>query len=401
MTTAARRTRAAHRVVVIGGGNAGLSVAGRLRRAGVRDVTVIEPRTTHVFAPLQSHIAGGRARVADAVRPQQKVTPPGVTWVQDAATGIDPDRRIVTVTSGAQMPYDDLVICPGIRMRWDAVPGLAEAMSTEAGVSNYDLDLARKASPALRDVTGGTVVFVQSPSPASCAAAAQKPMYLACDWWRARGVLPGIRVVFVTPEPALFHVAEVDAELRRKVAEYGIEVRRATELRAVDADARTITLGREGGEEALAYDLLHAEPPQAPAEWLASSGLTDARGYVEIDPETLRHRRVPSVWSLGDVAETQTPRSGGAIRTQSKVLVQNLLAALDGEAPAARYDGYSVCPFTVSRHTVVFAEFDRLGRPEPTLPWWKGSMRENRLTWIMDRYVLPWVYWHMILKGRA
>ena len=388
-------------MVVIGGGNAGLSVAGRLRRAGVGEVTVIEPRTTHVFAPLQSHIAGGRARVADAVRPQGKVTPRGVTWLQDAATGIDPDRRIVTLASGAQRPYDDLVICPGIRMRWDAVPGLAEAMSTEAGVSNYDLDLARKASPALRDVTAGTVVFVQSPSPASCAAAAQKPMYLACDWWRARGVLDDIRVVFVTPEPELFHVAEVDAELRRKVDEYGIEVRRSTELAQVDAGARTVTLLGDGGAETLPYDLLHAEPPQGPFPWIEASGLTDARGYVDIVPVTLRHRRVPSVWALGDAAETATPRSGGAIRTQSKVLVDNLLTALGGAEPGSRYDGYSVCPFTVSRHTVVFAEFDREGRPEPTVPWWKGSMRENRVTWIMDRYVLPWVYWHMILKGRA
>ncbi len=401
MTSAQRRARAARRVVVIGGGNAGLSVAGRLRRAGVRDVTVIEPRGTHVFAPLQSHIAGGRARVADAVRPQAKATPRGVRWVQDAATSIDTGRRVVRVAGGDELPYDDLVVCPGIRMRWDAVPGLAEAMQTAAGVSNYDLDLARKASPALRDVTGGTVVFVQSPSPASCAAAAQKPMYLACDWWRARGVLDDIRVVFVTPEPELFHVPEVDAELRRKVAEYGIEVRRATELTAVDAGARTVTLARDGREQSLAYDLLHAEPPQGPALWLETSGLTDDRGYIDIDPETLRSRLVPTVWSLGDVAETQTPRSGGAIRTQSRVLVDNMLAALEGRPLPARYDGYSVCPFTVSRDTVVFAEFDREGKPEPSLPWWKGSMRESRVTWILDRHVLPWVYWHMIVKGRA
>ncbi|MCR2826247.1 NAD(P)/FAD-dependent oxidoreductase [Microbacterium sp. zg.Y909] len=401
MTSASRTARAGHRVVVIGGGNAGLSVAGRLRRAGVRDVTVIEPRETHIFAPLQSHIAGGRARVADAVRPQAKVTPRGVRWVQDAATAIDSARQTVQVAGGAELPYDDLVICPGIRMLWDAVPGLAEAMRTEAGVSNYDLELARKASPALRDLTGGTVVFVQSPSPASCAAAAQKPMYLACDWWRARGVLEDVRVVFATPEPELFHVAEVDAELRRKVAEYGIEVRRATDLSSVDATARTVTLAHGGREEVLGYDLLHAEPPQGPPAWLQTSGLADARGYVDIDPETLRSRRVPTVWSLGDAAETQTPRSGGAIRTQSTVLVDNLLAALEGRPLPARYDGYSVCPFTVSRDTVVFAEFDRDGDPEPTLPWWKGSMRESRLTWILDRYVLPWVYWNLIVKGRA
>ena len=60
-----------------------------------------------------------------------------------------------------------------------------------------------------------------------------------------------------------------------------------------------------------------------------------------------------------------------------------------------------MCPFTVSRSTVVFAEFDDQYRPAPTIPFWKGLVRERRLTWIFDRHILPWVYWHMILQGRA
>lgn len=393
-----------HRVVIVGGGNAGLTVAGRLQRAGVRDIAVIEPRGTHVFSPLQSHIAGGVARRHEAERPQAEAMPPGVHWLRDAVRDIDPDARTVRLASGSELAYDHLVVCPGIAMDWDAVPGLADAMASPYGGSNYDLELAVKVSPLLRDLRSGTVVFTQASDAASCPAAAQKPMYLACAWWRAQGVLDDIRVVFATPEATLFGNAAIDGELARKVAEYGIEVRYETDLLTVDADARQVELGRGDARETIAYDLLHVSPPVSAPDWLAATPLADASdpgGFVEIDPETLRHVRYPEVWSLGDAAAIGTLRSGGGLRSQGKILVQNLTAAMAGREPTGRYDGYTVCPFTVSRRTVVFAEVDRVGRLKPTVPFWKTLFRERRLAWLFDRRILPWVYWHLILRGRA
>jgi hypothetical protein len=82
-------------------------------------------------------------------------------------------------------------------------------------------------------------------------------------------------------------------------------------------------------------------------------------------------------------------------------LAKNLVAAVKGEPLPQVYNGYSVCPFTVSRSTVVLSEFDDRYRPKPSIPFWTGLAKESRLTFLADRYVLPWVYWHMILKGRA
>ncbi len=392
------------RVVVIGGGNAGLSVAGRLHRARVGEITVIEPREQHVFAPLQSHIAGGTARASEAMRPQADVIPPGVRWLRDEAFTVDAETRRVHLVSGGRIDYDQLVVCAGMRMAWEQIPGLPEAMAAPEGVSNYDDDLAAKASPVLRDLRRGTVVFTQPPEPASCGAAAQKPMYLACDWWRAIGVRDDIRVVFVCPDPVPFGIPAIDRELRRKLDEYGIEVRYQRELTSVDAGNRTLEIGHGDTREALAYDVLHAVPPQRAPEWIAGSGLSasdDPHGFVDVDPETLQHVRHPEIWAVGDAATVATRRSGGAIRPQAKTLVKNMTAALNGRTPSARYDGYSVVPFTVSRGTVVFAEFDRRGRLRPSVPFWRSLYRERRLSWIADRRVLPWVYWHLILRGRA
>jgi sulfide:quinone oxidoreductase len=218
-------------------------------------------------------------------------------------------------------------------------------------------------------------------------------------------VLDRIRVVMVQPYPTVFGMPEIDRELDRKIAEYGIELRTNSELVSVSPATRSATIRNHATNtsEELAYDVLNAVPPQSAPDWLKATNLPaagDAGGFVEVDPQTLRHTRFPNVWALGDAAGTTNSKSGGALRKQTKVLATNLLAARKGNPLPAKYNGYSVCPFTVSRNTVVFAEFDDQYRPMPTIPripTWK----ENRLSWVIDRDVFPQVYWNLILKGRA
>jgi sulfide:quinone oxidoreductase len=398
-------TSSHHSIVVIGGGNAGLSVAGRLRRKGQHDIAVIEPRAVHRYQPMFSHVAGGTAKASFAQRPQGQVTPKGVEWIQDAVTTIDAESSTVHLASGSSVTYDHLIVCPGIQKDFDRVPGLVAALSTPAVASHYDVEYIAKASRILRDLRSGTAIFTQPSGPATCAGASQKPMYLACDYWRAQGVLDDIRVILVVPDASVFGIPMIDRELERKITEYGIELRTNSELVEVDGDAREIVIARAGGEtERLSYDALNAVPPQSAPDWLKATSLPaagDAAGFVEVDPLTLRHRRYGNVWSLGDAAATLNSKSGGALRQQTKILAQNLLQVLDGRQPTHQYNNYSVAPFTVSRSTVVFAEFDDEYKQKPTIPFWKGLARERRLTWVADRHILPWVYWHMILQGRA
>lgn len=390
-------THALGPVVIIGGGNAGVSIAARLRRRGVADITIIEPRQEHVYAPLQSHIAGGVADRREVVRSQAKVTPRGVTWVPERVVSVQPDENSVELSSGSRIGYGQLIVAAGIEQRWDAIPGLQEAIQGPSVVSNYTLDLAEAASTALRDLASGTVVFTQSAEPASCAGVAQKPMYLACDRWQKLGLLNGIRVVFVTPEEAPFHIGEVAAELTRKIDDYGIETYYGAEVSEVRADAGEVDVVVDGQTTTIGYDVLHASPPQDAADWIAASGLHGDDGFVDVDRATLRHRRWENVWALGDVASLTRIRSGGAIRSQAKIIAD----ALTRPGSHGRYDGYSETPFTVTGRTAVFAEFDRAGRLQPSIPFWRTLYRERRFTYLMDRWVLPWVYWNLILTGRA
>ena len=109
-----------HRVVVIGGGSAGISVAARLRRAGVRDVTLVEPSDSHWYQPLWTLVGGGQATLRSTRRAEAAVIPDGVRWIRRHALAVDPDARTVTLSGGAELAYEYLVMAPGLQLDWDA-----------------------------------------------------------------------------------------------------------------------------------------------------------------------------------------------------------------------------------------------------------------------------------------
>lgn len=392
-----------HQVLIIGGGNAGISLAARLKRYRVKGIAVVDPSEQHLYQPFFSHIAGGTAKAETAVRAQESVIPKGVIWHRNSTTAIDPVTKTVSLDSGDTLTYEHLVICPGIQKNWDGIPGLQAAYDSPSGATNYSLDLAVKAWRLLSNLRSGTAIFTMPDGPISCGGAAQKPMYLACDYWRSQGVLDNICVILAVPTKTVYGVAVVDEELNRKIAEYGIELRCATELTSVDADNRVATLRdtSSGTEEQIQYDVLHAAPPQSAPDWIRTTGLADDDGFVAVDKHTLRHITYPTVWSLGDAAGTPNSKSGAALRQQTKVLAKNLKSGLQGSQPSQKYNGYGACPFTVSRSTVVLAEFDDTRTPKPTVPGWKGLAKEKRLTWLVERYGFIRLYWYAILKGRA
>src|SRR5690606_42101647 len=116
-----------HDVVVIGGGNAGISLAARLRLLGCRDVCVVAPDQDHLYRPLLSFVAGGQARFDRLTRPMASVVPDGCTWVRGRAVEVDPERRTVTVAPGARVAGRDDVVAPRPRPRAAAQPALAAA----------------------------------------------------------------------------------------------------------------------------------------------------------------------------------------------------------------------------------------------------------------------------------
>jgi sulfide:quinone oxidoreductase len=393
-----------HAIAIIGGGNAGISLAARLRRAGMDDIGVIEPAESHYYQPLWTLVGGGLARAEESKRSESSVMPQGVGWIKDRAGEVDPAAQTVSTESGMTVHYDHLVVCPGIQLDWAAVPGMAESLDTAAVSSNYRYDLAPKTWQLIREMRSGTAVFTMPSGPIKCAGAPQKIAYLAADYWQRHGVLDAIRVVLVLPTPGLFGVKVFADELERVVARYGIEVRKSSEVTAVDPEGRSVTVTDNAAQttEELAYDLLHVVPRQSAPDWIKASPISDPDnpgGYVQIDKNTMRHTRFDNVFALGDAGSSPNSKTGAAIRKQAPVVAANLVDSLAGRPLSASYGGYASCPLTTARDKMLLAEFDYTMKPTPSIPL-IDTTRERRDMWYLKRHGLPALYWKLILTGR-
>jgi sulfide:quinone oxidoreductase len=395
-----------HKVLIVGGGTAGISVAARLLRLGLPDIGLVEPSTTHYYQPLWTLVGGGRARARASARPQRSVMPKGVTWLRGRVETVDPGERTAGLADGRTIGYDRLVVCPGIQLDWNAVPGMAQAIAAPHTSSNYTYELAPRTWDLIRSMRSGTAVFTMPSGPIKCGGAPQKIAYLAADHWREQGVLKDIRVVLVLPTPGMFGVPVFAEELERVAARYGIEVRTSSELVEVDPAGREafVVDHASGAKDTVRFDMMHVVPPQSAPDWLKATPLADPAnpaGYVEIDKHTLRHVRHPEIFALGDAGSSPNSKTGAAIRKQAPVVARNIAASLANTGPLpASYDGYSSCPITTARHRMLLAEIDYSMRHRPTFPV-IDTTHERRDMWYLKRYGLPFLYWNLMLRGRA
>jgi sulfide:quinone oxidoreductase len=402
MSTAAARRDRFFDVLIVGGGNGGISAAARLIRRGIRDVAVIESQSVHTYRPLLSYVGGGQASMNEAERTQRSVTPNGCRWIRASAVAVDPGEKAVRCADGTSYGYRDLILTPGLVPGSDALPGVDAAMADPAVASNY-LNRAEQTWALVQSIpAGGSAVFTVPREPVSCTGTTIKPLFLAAAHWKRSGRLPGVHLTLSIDRSSLLDVPGLDDRLRRHLADLEVEVLYDTAVTALHPERRAITVtGANRDRRELPYDMLHLVPPFRGPEWVTASGLagdTD-HGLVDIDPRTFRHRAHPDIWAAGDGAAVQTDPSGGGLRKQIAILVDNLLAARTGGG-FTEYDGYTVAPITTDARHLIFGEFDRSRAMTSSLPSFVDSLKPRRTTWAFDRYGLPQSYWHFILKGR-
>lgn len=396
-----------HQIAIIGAGNAGISVAARLKNAGETDIAIIDPAKVHYYQPLWTLVGGGCADAKKSARPQQSVIPKGVRWIQAAAQEVDPEQRSIKLSDNSNVTYNYLVVAPGIQLDWHKLPGLTDTLGKNNVSSNYSYELAPKTWEFIQNTRSGTAVFGQPSGPIKCAGAPQKIAYLAADYWRQQGVLDDIDIQLVLPTPTIFGVPTFAKALEEVAAGYGIKVRYNSEITQLDGPNRTATItdNSAGTTETLGFDVLHTAPAQSAPDWIKESPLADPNnpfGYVEVDKHTLQHTRYPEIFSLGDASNTPNSKTGAAIRKQAPVLVENLLAAKKshGKQPLAGvYNGYGACPLTTSRSKMLLAEFDYDLNLQPFSKY-IDTTRPRRDMWYLKKYGLPALYWNAILKGR-
>ncbi len=397
-----------HQIVVVGGGAAGITVAAQLlARDRTLDIAIIEPSEKHYYQPGWTLVGGGVFNIEQTTHEESDYLPEQTTWIQDFAETLDPANNLVITRDGTQVEYDYLVLCPGIQIDWHLIKGLPEALGHGGVTSNYSKDFAPYTWETIQNFQGGTAIFTQPATPIKCGGAPQKIMYLADDVFKSKsGVGVNTQVLFCTAGGKLFGVPEYCEVLEKVVERRGIQVKFHHNLKEIKADTQEaifdVTTDDGVEEVSLHYDMIHVTPPMSAPDFIKNSLLAvqagPKKGWVDVDKDTLQHNRYPNVFSLGDASSLPTSKTAAAVRGQAPVLVQNLLAVMASQAQTGKYNGYTCCPLITGYNATVMAEFDYDSKVDSSFPF--NPAKERYSMWLVKRHLLPWLYWHRMLKGK-
>lgn len=401
-------TNTKYDVVIVGAGSAGVATASSiLKRQPSISIAVIDPSEDHYYQPGWTMVGGGVFSAESTHRKTHSVIPKSVSWIRSRVSSFQAENNSVTLEDGNAVSYLQLVVAPGLTLDWSAIEGLEETLGKNGVTSNYRYDLAPYTWQLVQGLESGKAIFTQPPMPIKCAGAPQKALYLSASEWLSNGSLENIDIEFCNAGGVLFGVDAYVPALTSYMEKYGVEQTTMHNLVKVDGTSKTawFKTSNSDGEEVIVerhFDMLHVCPPQRPPDFIRDSPLADdAAGWLDVDPNTLQHKRYANVWGAGDVMNTTNAKTMAAARKQAPVVAQNICDALLSQTASASYDGYGSCPLTVEKGKIVLAEFTYGGKVNPTFPEWLNTgTKPSSFAWHLKAKVLPWVYWSCMLKGR-
>ena len=323
------------KVVVVGAGFGGATAAKYVRMwsDGGIDVTLVEPRASFVSCPMSNLVLGGSKTMADITCSYATlVSKYGITLVRDTVTAVDADRHLVRLTSGADLPYDRLILSPGIDFMWEALPGMATPAAQEkvlhawkAGAQTVGLRQQLEAMP-----DGGVFALAIPLAPYRCPPGPyERACQVASYFSKAK---PKSKVLIldanddVISKAALFKKAWADR--------YAGMVEYRPKQALTDVDVATSTLKFEFDDDIKA-DVLNVLPPMRAGDIAVNTGLATAnKRWCEVDFLTFESKAAKNIHVLGDAIQIAQamPKSGHMANQHGKVCAAAVVALLTGQA---------------------------------------------------------------------
>jgi sulfide:quinone oxidoreductase len=410
-------------IVIIGGGTGGImSAATLLAKDKSLSIAIVEPAEYHYYQAAWTLVGANTFDFEKSRRKMADVMPKGVTWIKDFATAFNSTKNSISTKASGDISYDFLIVSPGLVMDTSQIEGLTEALGKGVVCSNYTNP--QHTWEVLKNFKGGNAIFTQPTTPIKCGGAPQKIAYLAADYFRKTGIQSKTNVVLAMPGTVIFGVQLIKETLMEVVKGYGIKFKPSYAPVKIDGGNKIITFKVNVAEESLIhadpsikekymgdllvempFDMLHIAPPQVAPEFVRNSDLVNDAGWLDVDIHTLQHKKYANIFGLGDVAGLPTAKTGAAIRKQVPVVIGNILQLIKENKLAEKiYDGYSSCPLVTGYGKMVLAEFNYKNEftPDPKLKQMLvfKSYKEHWRLWMLKKYILPYLYWNKMLKGK-
>jgi sulfide:quinone oxidoreductase len=345
-------------VLILGAGFGGLELATILSQTlgDSIEVTLIDRSDSFVLGYSKLDVTFGRT-TPEAIRlPYRRFRKPGVRYLQETITAIDPQTKEVRTDAGVH-EADFLVLALGADYDMSATPGLSEA-----GNEFYSVPGAERLAGIIPTFSSGRAIVGVCGAPFKCPPAPSEAALLLHDHLSARGVRERCQISFViplgTPVPPS---PETSSALLAAFAERDIEFVPGRRVSALDGGRRVAVLD-DGGE--MPYDLFLGVPKHRAPDVVIASGMTDG-DYVPVEPRTLQ-TRFPGVYAVGDVAAVGVPKAGVFAEGAARVVAASLIAGLRGAEPPQPYDGRGSCYIEFGAGRVGRVDVDFLSGPKPS-----------------------------------
>ncbi|HEY6016200.1 MAG TPA: FAD/NAD(P)-binding oxidoreductase [Gaiellaceae bacterium] len=384
-------------IVILGGGTGGTIAANRLRRRYGEDevdIHVVDRDDRHVYQPGLLFVPFGLTSVEKIVRPRRRQLRSGVAFHQAEVESVALEENEVRLDDGTTLPYDALVVASGCRLQPEETEGLVWSENVH---TFYSSEGATALAGALERFQGGRLVVDIVDMPIKCPVAPIEFVFLA-DWFlRERGLREKTELVLATPLDGCFTkpVASKHLTYLLEQKRIGLEV----EFAAGQVDGGSGTLSSYDGRE-VPFDLLVAVPLHGGAEFVERSpGLGDALGFVPTDPNTLQAKAAANVFVLGDATDLPSSKAGSVVHFQGEILVDNVVAFLDGRSLQPSFDGHANCFIESGFHKALLIDFDYDIDPLPGRFGPLPLLKESRLNHL-GKLAFQFVYWHALLPGR-
>ena len=332
---AAPRAQGTARLLVIGGGFGGASAAryARLAHPGLQ-VTLVEPLARFVTCPYGNLLLGGFRGIGDITHSYDGLRAHGVTVVHDRAEAIDAPAKRVRLRGGQILPYDKLILAPGIAIRWGALEGYDEAaaeMMPHAWVPGDGSQtlLLRRQLEAMPD--GGTVGFAIPDNPFRCPPGPYERISMVAAYLKRHK--PRSKILALDAKQAFSKQGLFQDGWKALYGEMVEWVPGNRDGKVVRVDPRDRVLESEFGVRHK-VDVANVIPPQSAARIVTASDLAEPNGWARVNAATFTSVVAPDIHIVGDANNgAPMPKSGYVANSTAKQAVASAVAALRGQAP--------------------------------------------------------------------
>jgi sulfide:quinone oxidoreductase len=373
-------------------------------------IILIEPRKEHWYQPGFTLIAAGIKPQNYAVSQTTDYVPKGVELVAEKVAEIDPEGKKVVTDAGRTIAYDFLIVALGLELNYGGIEGMDTARIGQNGLGSLYMNPAAAAATYTAMSTfadkGGIGLFGRPATEMKCAGAPLKYTFITDDHLRRRGNRGKAEIHYMAHGKVLFSVPIVSEKVRMLFEDRGVKVHQDHVLQAIDIDRRIATYKTPNGPREQGYDFINVIPPmrapepvrRSPLPW--KEGPFAADGWMEVDRQTLRHKRYANIFGVGDIAGVPKGKTAASVKWQVPVALDHMLADMQGKVSKEAYNGYTSCPLITRLGRAMLVEFDYKDNLVMSFPGVIAPLEELWISWVMKTMGLKPTYISM-LRGRA